>query len=251
MELPPIPPLAAARPFLAFRRELAVASRTSPMLRLAQRIPTHAALLIVLLALIIISPLVSGPGGDLVLELMFDLVLLAGVFSVGPSRHRWPFLVLTVLTLVVRWGQHLSGAGMLELSALAITVLWLWYAIWIIVGHLFRQREVTTNMIFGAVVAYLLVAVAFALIFQILEAQHQGSFSGIAVDTFETRNKLHQSLMYFSLVCLTTMGFGDIVPVSDLARPLAVIEGVFGQLYLAVMIARLVGLQIAHENRTA
>ncbi len=51
--------------------------------------------------------------------------------------------------------------------------------------------------------------------------------------------------MYLSLVCITTMGFGDIVPVSDIARPLAVLEGVFGQLYLAVMIARLVGLHIA------
>ena len=131
-------------------------------------------------------------------------------------------------------------------------MVWLGYAIWILVAHLFQQREVTVNMIFGAVVAYLLVAVAFALLFQILEMQHQGSFAGITSEAFETHKKLDQSLMYFSLVCLTTMGFGDIVAVvSNLARPLAVLEGVFGQLYLAVMIARLVGLHIAHENRSA
>ncbi|MDH3845208.1 MAG: potassium channel family protein [Myxococcales bacterium] len=215
----------------------------------AQRIPTHAALLIVLLALVMISPLVSGVGAGFVLELMFDAVLLAGVYSVGPSHHRWPFLVLTVVTLGVRWGEQLSGGGLLDLSALGITVVWLGYAIWILVAHLFQQREVTVNMIFGAVVTYLLIAVAFALVFQILELQHQGSFSGVVVEAFETRKKLDQSLMYFSLVCLTTMGFGDIVPVSNLARPLAVLEGVFGQLYLAVMIARLVGLHIAHESR--
>jgi hypothetical protein len=52
-------------------------------------------------------------------------------------------------------------------------------------------------------------------------------------------------MLYFSFVCITTMGYGDIVPLSDIARPLAVLEGVFGQLYLAVMIARLVGLHIA------
>ena len=75
----------------------------------AQRIPTHAALLIVLLALVMISPLVSGVGAGFVLELMFDAVLLAGVYSVGPSHHRWPFLVLTVVTLGVRWGEQLSG----------------------------------------------------------------------------------------------------------------------------------------------
>ena len=55
-------------------------------------------------------------------------------------------------------------------------------------------------------------------------------------------------MLYFSLVCITTMGYGDIVPVSNLARPLAVLEGVFGQLYLAVMIARLVGLHIASSR---
>ena len=54
--------------------------------------------------------------------------------------------------------------------------------------------------------------------------------------------------MYFSLVCITTMGFGDMVPVSNLARPLVVLEGVFGQFYLAVMIARLVGLHIARGD---
>ncbi|MDH3625531.1 MAG: potassium channel family protein, partial [Myxococcales bacterium] len=199
--------------------------------------------------LVMISPLVSGVGAGFVLELMFDAVLLAGVYSVGPSHHRWPFLVLTVVTLGVRWGEQLSGGGLLDLSALGITVVWLGYAIWILVAHLFQQREVTVNMIFGAVVTYLLIAVAFALVFQILELQHQGSFSGVVVEAFETRKKLDQSLMYFSLVCLTTMGFGDIVPVSNLARPLAVLEGVFGQLYLAVMIARLVGLHIAHESR--
>jgi hypothetical protein len=55
-------------------------------------------------------------------------------------------------------------------------------------------------------------------------------------------------MMYFSLVSITTMGFGDIVPVSGLARPLVVLEGVFGQLYLAVMIARLVGLHLVSSR---
>jgi hypothetical protein len=57
-------------------------------------------------------------------------------------------------------------------------------------------------------------------------------------------------MLYFSLVCITTMGYGDIVPVAPLARSLSVIEGVFGQLYLAVMIARLVGLHISRDTTT-
>jgi hypothetical protein len=64
----------------------------------------------------------------------------------------------------------------------------------------------------------------------------------------DNRQELSNSMVYFSLICITTMGFGDIVPISSLARPVAALEGVFGQLYIAVMIARLVGLHIARSN---
>jgi hypothetical protein len=215
------------------------------MIRLARKIPRNAALLAALLALIVLSPSIPAASSGLVIELIFDLILLAGVHSVGAGRHRWPFLVLTVVTLGVRWGEVLAGVEGLDVGALGITVVWIVYAISIIIAHLFRRRDVTVDTILGAVVAYLLAAVAFTLVFEIIVLQHPGSFSGLPDEGYQDRGKLGSALMYFSLVCITTMGYGDIVPVSSLARPLAVIEGVFGQLYLAVMIARLVGLHIA------
>jgi len=226
-----------------------VALLPSTMIRWLQRIPTHAGLLVVLLILFIVSPLVPVDRSAFILELLFDLVLLGGVRSVGPTRHRWPFLLLTVLTLGIRWGEELTGHGALDVSALGITTIWIIYAIWIIVAHLFQRREVTLDTILGAIVTYLLVGVAFGMIFQIIELQSPGSFSGIPDMAIAHRNQLTSSMMYFSLVCLTTMGYGDIVPVSNLARPITVLEGVFGQLYLAVMVARLVGLHIVHERR--
>ena len=113
---------------------------------------------------------------------------------------------------------------------------------------MFQRRDITVDIILGAVVTYLLAAVAFMMLFQIIELQSPGSFRGLADNIHQDRTALSDTMMYFSLVCMTTMGYGDIVPVSDIARPLAVIEGVFGQLYLAVMIARLVGLHIAGER---
>ena len=92
--------------------------------------------------------------------------------------------------------------------------------------ELFRQREVTTNMIFGAIVTYLLAAVAFAYLFEILELLQPGSFSGIA--DYASAQELGDALLYFSLVSLTTVGYGDITPVFGVARPLAVLEGAFG-----------------------
>jgi len=220
------------------------------MLRLIRQIPRNAALLVALLFLIVMSPSVVTNGSGLLFELGFDAILLAGVYSIGPGKHRWPFLVLTVITLAVRWGEHLSGAPSLDVTALFITVLWLVYAVSMIISHLFRRSDVDVDTILGAVVTYLLVAVAFTLVFEIIELRNPGSFSGIPDNAGSHRQELGSAMMYFSLVCITTMGYGDVVPVSSLARPLAVLEGVFGQLYLAVMIARLVGLHLVRERQT-
>jgi len=218
------------------------------MLTLLQRIPRNAFLLIALLTLIVVSPAVSNGASGWLLELSFDGILLAGVYSAGAGKHQWPFLVLTVATLGIRWGEHLSGVEALDMSALFITMIWLAYAVWIIIGHLFQRRDVTVDTILGAIVTYLLVAIAFALAFEVIELRSPGSFSGLPISTGSDRHELGSSMLYFSLVCIATMGFGDIVPVTSLARPLVVLEGVFGQFYIAVMIARLVGLHVARGS---
>jgi len=219
------------------------------MIRLIRSIPRNAALLISLLLMIIVSPAVAELGSGYLFELVFDLILLGGVYSVGHVKHHWSFLVLTAVTLAVRWGEHLSGAPQLDTGALLITAAWIAYAVSIIIGHLFQRRDVTIDTILGSIVVYLLVAVAFTMVFEVIEITNPGSFSGVPDHAGAHRAELGTAMMYFSLVCITTMGYGDIVPISSIARPLAVLEGAFGQLYLAVMIARLVGLHIAGGSR--
>ena len=215
------------------------------MTRFIRRIPRNAALFVGLLLLIVVSPSFSGDTGWLFVELSFDLILLAGIYSVGLGSHRWPFMTLTVLTLGMRWAEMRLEYEALQLAAPAVSVAWLAYAIALIIAHLFQRRDVTIDTILGAMVAYLLAAVAFAVVFQVIELQSPGSFGGFPDIASEVEGRLSSTTMYFSLVCITTMGFGDIVPLSDIARPMAVIEGVFGQLYVAVLISRLVGLHIA------
>ncbi|MGB5694218.1 MAG: potassium channel family protein [Polyangiales bacterium] len=219
------------------------------MISSIRRIPRNAALLSMLLLLIVLSPSVPEALAGFLVELTFALLLLAGVYSVGPGKHRRAFWILTTVTLAARWVQLLAESRALRIAALVLTVVWIGYAISITVSHLFLRRDVSLNMIFGAIVAYLLVAVAFAILFELVLLQDPGAFFGIPQSVLGQRSKLGDAMIYFSLVCLTTMGFGDIVPVSSIARPLAVVEGVFGQLYLAVMIARLVGLHIVSEKR--
>jgi hypothetical protein len=215
---------------------------------ISPNIPRNAVLLAGLLLLIVVSPSVVGDRAGFLVELMFGLILLGGVVSVGSIRRHRGLIALTVLTIAVRWTRLLWDIPCLPLGALILTGLWLVHATAIIVVHLFRRRDVTVDTILGAIVAYLMAAVAFAFVFEVIELANPGSFSGLPEHAAEEYKSLRGPFLYFSLTCLTTIGYGDIVAVSSLARPLSVLEGVFGQIYLAVMIARLVGMYIARES---
>jgi hypothetical protein len=154
--------------------------------------------------------------------------------------------VLTVATLAVRWTDMALDHTAFSLASIVLAFLWLAYASGLIVTALFRMEKVNTNTILGAIVAYILTAVAFAMAFLLIELLQPSSFTGLP--TGGVQRELEHALLYFSFVSITTMGYGGILPVSALARSTASIEGVFGTLYLAVMIARLVGLQSASKT---
>jgi hypothetical protein len=200
----------------------------------AQAAPHYGVLLAVLLILWLVAPLVPDRV-DYVVELFLDLAIIVGAYSAAwQSRHRAPFLVLTVVTLGVRWTDMIVDHSGFAPVSIALVLAWLVYAIGLVVAALFRMQRVGTNAILGAIVAYVLAAVAFASCFEVIELLAPSSFSGLP--TGATERALGHALLYFSFVSITTMGYGDILPVSDLARSAATLEGVFGTLYLAVMI---------------
>jgi hypothetical protein len=202
------------------------------------------------MVLIILAPVVSPGEPTPLMELFFDLVLLAGVASISTGgTHRLPFGILTLITLVVRWADIMTGQTALVLISVGLSLAWVSYAIFIVVPALFRERDVTLNTLYGAAVAYLLIAVAFTFLFGLIEFLSPGAFSGMPTHEGQRPGAVSDALLYFSLTSVTTMGYGDIVPVHGLARSCSVLEGAIGQLYLAVMIARLVGLHLATEKR--
>ena len=121
-----------------------------------------------------------------------------------------------------------------------------WLAIAITVGvvvaqAVFRRGRVTYHRIVGAILLYLLIAVAFGTLFIFVGLSLPDAFKGI---TFEDNPGLANSVFYLSFVTLTSTGYGDIVPVHPIARSLCNIESVIGQLYPATLLARLVTLEL-------
>jgi voltage-gated potassium channel Kch len=108
-------------------------------------------------------------------------------------------------------------------------------SVWCTLHALFRQPDADLDGLFGAVFGYFLVALVFSQIYVGLEMLAPGSF--VLPDDGEARD----ALLYFSLVTLTTLGYGDIVPVSPVARLAAGVEAAVGTLYIAILIGRIVG----------
>ena len=130
----------------------------------------------------------------------------------------------------------LAGAWLIIAGTLGIVV----------TQAVFRGGRVTYHRIVGAVLLYLLIAVAFATLFAFVGLSHQEAIKGI---TFDDDQSLASAVFYMSFVTLTSTGYGDIVPVHPLARSLCNIESVIGQLYPATLLARLVTLELSGPSR--
>jgi Ion channel len=116
----------------------------------------------------------------------------------------------------------------------------------VVAQAVFKRGRVTYHRIIGAILVYLLIAVAFATLFVFIGLSIPGAINGI---TFEDDRSLASAVFYMSFVTPTSTGYGDIVPVHPLARSLCNIESVIGQLYPATLLARLVTLELRGQSR--
>jgi hypothetical protein len=181
----------------------------------------------------------------LLTDIFFVLILLAGAHAF--SKRGKAFFVALVIALpavLLEVTSFFSSSDPIAIMKRIAFALFLAYILVIILSHIFREKEVTEDLITGAVCVYLLLGMVWAFVFYFLELAHAGSFS------FATTFREDVGpFIYYSFIALTTVGFGDIVPLTAPARSLAVLEAVTGQLYLGITIARLVGVHAAESRR--
>ena len=119
----------------------------------------------------------------------------------------------------------------------------------IAIAYTFKQVAtdpvISTNRIIGAIAVYLLLGVLWAVAYKITEIGWPGSFGGFDADT---GREWASEWMYFSFVTMTTLGYGDIGPLSPIARLLAYMQAIVGQLYIATLVAGLVGAYVARKD---
>jgi hypothetical protein len=197
------------------------------------------------LALFVGAPLVAtGIAGPQVFDVLFSFLLLSGVIAV--SRRR-PLTIavsaLTLTTLAVKWASY-SGTA-IGLWGNIFPILCLLVLTAFVLEQVFSEGPVTGYRIQGAVAVYLLLGLIWTQAYELLYRIRPDAFH-----FSQAEPNLTHGLAYYSFVTLTTVGYGDITPVHPVARSLAMAEALVGQLYPAILIGRLVSLQIsAREGR--
>jgi hypothetical protein len=184
---------------------------------------------------ILVTPFIrnSGIAGHLITTLITAMIPLTSYYALTADRNRAIVILLIAAPFVILDGMSLFFTNRyLMIASIGFgTILYLYITVLLVI-NLLSHRVVTADLIYCAISTYFLIGVMWAGIYIILEGISPGSFSGIS----ETAD-----LLYFSFVTLTTVGFGDITPQSILGKRLAVFEATMGGIYLAVIIAMIVG----------
>jgi Ion channel len=199
------------------------------------------ALLVILIATIFVVPTIfaNDDTGRIANDISITLLLICAAAAFA-ERRAVPVaaVILCGIAAALRWSEWVvpSAISPLVREGSALTALLL---LIVIVGiRVFAGGTVIADRIIGAVVLYLLLGVAWAVAYELVALHTHDAFAGTIVSRHGPERWL-----YFSFVTLTTVGYGDIAPIDRAARSLAVLEALVGQLYPAVILARLVSLR--------
>jgi len=213
-------------------------------------------LLCALVSFMCVLPFISDVGaGALILRIGTSLLLLAAVYSV--SERRWHLAVAIALgfpAILAQLDPVLIGKQRTLMLRMGTSAALLAYIAALISVFLLKQNRVSADMILGAINVYLLLAIAFTLLHALAELSNPGSYQ-YRGENLSSIFKGHPEidalafLLYFSVITVTTLGYGDITPASPAARMLCSLEAVVGQLFVAIFIARLVSLHIGRKSR--
>jgi len=200
--------------------------------------------LLIALALLLLSlPFVEEiKGGDLIVAILLSLVLISAVFAVASRRSTLIIaLVLAIPALVGRWINYFRPDLVPPAVFLTAGLALIAFVVANLLRFILRAPSVNADVLCASISAYLMLGVLWTVAYWLVDQLNQEAFSfNTTTGTKETMSG--STAFYFSFITLSTVGYGDITPVSKVARMLAATEAITGLLYVAVLISRLVSL---------
>jgi hypothetical protein len=176
----------------------------------------------------------------------FSVLMIVGARSLkGGGRFFTVGMVLAAVGIVLNVLAVSQSSSVFHYGSYLSLIAFLLVSISYTLRQVAFSTEINTNRLVGAICVYLLLGVIWALIYSLLEFAAPSSFTGIAPGDAAGWDS---GWIYFSFVTLTTLGYGDITPVSETARSLVYLQAIAGQFYIAVLVAGLVSAYISDKQ---
>ena len=224
---------------------MATKSRNTLLQALHQK--RYLILLVLILVMIVLTPFLDVfVQTRILMDIFLTAIFFTIIFAIKTKRIHAIIGSILVLPLITStWSAYFYDSTHLSLLPRIFGALFFGYAVILILQEIARSTEVTRETLFAAVVAYLLIALMWAFLYMILELTVPGSFS------FPDHSNREEMMRfeYFSFITITTLGYGDITPISDRASALAFLEALIGQIYMVVLVAWLVGMHVSRRSK--
>jgi hypothetical protein len=210
-----------------------------------------AEFLVALVLFFIAAPFVELFRNGVLLEsALMTLVLVSGVLAVGKSRRTLALAIVFVTpALLARWTYHLRPDVVPVEFFLVTALLFVIFVILRFLAFILRAPRVNSEVLCAGLSTYLLLGLLWSFAYRLVSEIDPHAFA-ITVSAIPNEPIVGYKALYFSLITLSTVGYGDIVPVSNVARMLAAMEAMTGTLFIAVLIARLVALYSSQNPST-
>ena len=207
-------------------------------------------LLLAILVQMTIYPFFDSEEIRLIFSNLFStIILIAGIYAIGLKKNQK--IIAASIAIFAFWGIWYSVIVeerlFLAIISVICQIVFYIYVVILILKNLIKAEEVDANIIYGAIVVYLLLGMSFALLYSLMEGLAPGSFC-INISESLTQKLDFFDFIYFSFTTLTTTGFGDITAVSLFARSASNIEEVIGVMYVAIIISRFVSIYIVQSS---
>ncbi len=202
----------------------------------------------VVLDTFVLLPFTQSKIGELFYSVIYSMILVSGVFAIGAKlKTKVAILALAVGCFVIRWLSFINPILQIKIADDIFSILFFSSLTLFVLWHIFKEGDVSLHRIQGAVAVYVIIGLIFSKAYHLTFLIDHNAFflsqSMIEGESFYTR------FVYFSYVTLTTLGLGDITPINLGAKSLVMIEGLIGQLFPAIMITRLVTLEIETRKK--
>jgi voltage-gated potassium channel len=206
------------------------------------------ALIFLIMGLLVVVPVLKGSVAfQLSLDIFLSIIFIVMAYSITHRKsHVFMGTLLATLMLGFLWSHYFFPNPLFIAIGKLLSFLFVLMVVANILWFVFRSREVTGEVIYAAIVAYLLMALMWAFLYEFLELTEPTSFN-VSLDVGQ---RFRFVFFYYSSVTITTLGYGDVTPVTDIARSVSILEAVVGQLYMVVIVAWLVGTYKPNEEPT-